>query len=193
MKHDRKPAHTRPAGPRVLDDLLGELAQRDEAEAPSGPFVAEVVDDRHPTLIGRVRVREHGGDERWCPTLQGLPVRIGDRVLLQRARGFSEPLVVGVIDGFASRPEPEHAEAGRVELRRDEAVRIADHRGRALLEIAEGESGPVVRILSEDLELDVPGRLRLTARQLELRANGGNAVLEARDDVIARGEAIHLN
>ena len=175
-----------------LDELLGELATREPTRQSRGPAVAEVLDDRHPTLVGRVLVELPGAEPRWCPTLAGLPVRVGDRVLVQRARGFSEPLVTGVIDGFATRPECDAKEAARLELRRDEAVRIADHRGRPIVEIAEGEAGPVIRLVHEDAELEIPGRLRISARELELRASG-NATIEATGDVIARGEAIHLN
>jgi len=56
--------------------------------APSGGVIALVgvcVDDRHPSLAGRVLVRIADGAgerERWLATLAHLPVRCEDRVLL---------------------------------------------------------------------------------------------------------------
>ena len=84
-------------------------------------------------------------------------------------------------------------DAGRIELRADEVVSIEAADGRPLLEVHDSASGPVLRLASPDLTLDVPGALRLLADQLELRARDGGATIEARDDVEIRGEVIHLN
>jgi hypothetical protein len=47
------------------------------------------------------------GGSAWLPTLHGIPVREGDRVLVTQPSNAPEPVVVGVIDGFAPLPEPQ--------------------------------------------------------------------------------------
>lgn len=191
----QKKAKDAPLEVPTVDSLLGELA--DLPSSPAGTWAAEVIDDRHPDLVGRVEVRwrDHAGaqsKQRWVPTTWGLPVRRGDRILLQQLENWPEPIVVAVIDGYVRRQPGRHVPR-RIELRTDEAVEIHGHRGTPLVSIHEGESGPVVRILSEDLHVDVPGHLRLTGRTVELQATEGSAEIEAHDDVVVRGETIHLN
>src|SRR5690606_19084982 len=89
----------------VIDELLA-AGPAPSVLVPSGrteSLVGEVVDVKHPTLYGRVRVRwqdlEGQTFEKWLPTLQGLPVRVADRVLLMRAANWPEQVVTGVIDG----------------------------------------------------------------------------------------------
>ncbi|MBV1861639.1 MAG: hypothetical protein KUG77_24685 [Nannocystaceae bacterium] len=182
----------------TLDVLLDEHQARDESPA-SGPSCAMglCVDERHPTLQGRVLVRWRaaGGQEqeRWLPTLQGLPVRSEDRVLLMQPEGCDEPIVTGVIDGFAKRPVPEPSSAATLELKRDEAVRVVGADGKPLLELREGESGPVLTVLHDNLELATPGRLRLRGKSVELEAEQGSVNVRATDDVVVRGEVIKLN
>ncbi|MBL4682986.1 MAG: hypothetical protein JKY37_00235 [Nannocystaceae bacterium] len=182
----------------MLDTLLA-------AEPPSEPIAAsgpgcvlgECLDDRHPTLQGRVLVGWPGvqgkAEERWVPTLQGLAVRRGDRVLMLRPDGSDELLVTGVVDGFARRPTVEPQAVGTIELRRDEVLRVLGTDGKPLLEVREGESGPILALLHDDLELAVPGRLRLRGKSVELRAEQGRAEIHATDDIILRGEIIRLN
>lgn len=163
----------------------------------AGCLVGECIDPRHPALVGRVRVRwptpEGGTEERWMPTLQGLPVREGDRVLVMQPSNWNEPVITGVLDGFARRPEVPKEEAARLELQRDEAVRVAASDGTPLLEAFQGEQGPVVRLLHDDIDLEMPGALRIKAASIALRAERGATHLEAHDDVIVRGENVHLN
>jgi len=178
----------------VLDQALDELGSRLAAagHGPSAMRVAEVLDDRHPALAGRVQIAEPDGPPRWVPTLQGLAARQGDRVLVARPTGAAEPVVVGVLDGYRPRtPAPAHARV--IELRADEVVAIQAADGRPLLEILPSERGPVLRLAGEGLTLDVPGALRVLADQLELRAREGAAKIEARNDVEIKGEVIHLN
>ncbi len=193
MKRQNRSDEPSSATATLLDEILDAGIA---AASPAGSVVAEVVDDRHPTLLGRVCVRFVDAvrdTQRWVPTLHGLPVRTGDRVLLQQPSNWREPIVVGVIDGFEARePSPAHA-CARIELRRDESVRVCDHRGRALLELREGEHGPVVVPCTDDLEIAVPGHLELRGSTVCVRAEAGSAEVEATDDVVLRGEAIHLN
>lgn len=182
----------------VLEEMLEQAPA--PVLAPSGvssSLVGEVVDVRHPTLRGRVRVRwmdlEGQTFERWLPTLQGLPVRVADRVLMITAANWPEPVVTGVIDGFARRPERERASAATLELQRDEAVRVQSAAGEDLVEVFEDESGPVIRLLKDDVDLDLKGKLRVRAESIELEAREGQAQIKASDDVVVKGEIIHLN
>lgn len=194
----RKKADDRAIEPSTsVDALLGELAERPSSPSrSSGTWVAEVIDDHHPDLVGRVSVRWFDTAEaqtvtRWLPTLSGLPVRHGDRVTVQQPDNWPEPIVFGVIDGYARREAERYG--AHIELRKDEVIEIRGHRGTPLVAIHEGEAGPVVRILSKDLGIDVPGHLRLTGATLELRATEGSTEIEARDDVVVQAETIHLN
>lgn len=178
----------------VLADALDELSARprDCAEPAGTMRVAEVVDDRHPALHGRVQVAERDLPLRWIPTLMGLSVRRGDRVLLTHPVGSSEPVVVGVLCGY--HPRVPLAKGKRaIELRADESVVIQTTDGRPLLEIESSDQGPILRLASPDLTLDVPGTFRLSAAAIDLRADEGMVKVQARDDVQIQGEVIHLN
>lgn len=180
-----------------LEDLLEEHQTRREKLSPGSTcLMGRVLDDHHPTLGGRALIRwrtaSGGVHERWLLTLQGLPVRKEDRVLMLYPEGSEEPVVTGVLDGFARRPDPGRQTA-QVELRRDEAVRIVGARGEPLLEIHQGESGPVLTLLHDDIELAARGRLRIRGRQVHIEATEGRVEVDASDEVALRGELIKLN
>lgn len=160
-------------------------------------LVGECLDASHPTLIGRVLVqwRDIDGEERrqWLPTLQNLPVRKNDRLLLIKPKNWNEMIVTGVIDGFAKRPEIIHKTAGRIQLETDEAIRVTSKDGRELLELFQTDTGPVIRVLHEDTAIEFPGRLRLAANSIELEAGAGPINIKATDNVCINGEMIHLN
>ena len=90
--------------------LLESMVAAPVGRAPAC-LVGECVHDAHPTLLGRVRVRwtepGQGGEvrEQWLACLLGVIVRQQDRVLLQLPDNWPEPVVTGVVDGFAMRPE----------------------------------------------------------------------------------------
>lgn len=175
--------------PSVLDAV-------DPGFAPAPSEVAACVADEHPVLAGRVLCqfeRPSGVVQKWLPCLMGMRPRTGDRVLVQRAENFGESIVTGVIDGFRNRipPEPRAEHARR--LRADETVRIEADDGTPLLEVAAGENGPVVRLLSKDVTIESPGTLRLEADAIELRARQGEVRVSASEDVVVTGEQIHLN
>jgi hypothetical protein len=165
------------------------------------PFVAWCVDAHHPTLLGRVKVAlQHShpkpdapGDELWLPALQGLSVRAGDRVLVQHALGSPEPIVVGIIDGFLPRPEPETLTGARLELAPDETLLVHTREGQRLLEITPSLAGYLVRLLSAEARLDVSGKLSISAAELELEATRGSVRIEASDHVCVVGETVRLN
>jgi hypothetical protein len=158
--------------------------------------VAECIDDAHPTLAGRVRVRWRtaaGEHDAWIPTLHGAVVRAGDRVLVQQPDDWPEPVAVGVLDGYARRDAPPWRAAATLELRDDEAVVVTDAAGTPIVEVARGERGPLVRLVGADVDVEVPGRLRVRAAELALEATVGNATIDAQGDVVVRGEVIELN
>jgi len=62
-----------------------------------------------------------------------------------------------------------------------------------LLHIARNQQGPVIRLLQADTQVELPGKLRITAGAIEMRARAGAVRIDASDDVEIVGEAIHLN
>src|SRR5262245_40392841 len=113
MAHERSSRDEEPHAPAEpgsswLDDMLS------DASTPSAPIehgisVGQVIDAGHPVLSGRslVRVTDVRGRtaDAWLPALRHLVLRASDRVLVSRPSNFPEAIIVGVIDGFARRPE----------------------------------------------------------------------------------------
>ena len=99
----------------------------------------------------------------------------------------------GVIDGFARRPEPERSGGPTIALERGEAVRVTGPNGEPLCEIRASEEGPSVRLLAADVNLVLPGELRVDAKAIALKAREGEVRLEASDDVVGKGEMVKLN
>jgi hypothetical protein len=199
MKEEEREGTVETHEESVLDDMLERTPAPSFLE-PKGEtqiLVGEVVDARHPTLRGRVRVRwrDHEGQafEKWLPTLMNLPIRVSDRVIMTQAANWPERVITGVIDGFAHRPEIERETAAAIELQRDEALRVRDAAGNDLVEVFEDERGAVIRLLREDVDLDLQGKLRISAKSIELEAKQGQARIKASDDVVVNGEVIHLN
>ncbi len=152
---------------------------------------------KHPTLQGRVLVHweDRSGNklEKWLPTLQGVTVRERDRVLLVCPGNWLEPVVVGVIDGFALRPARERLEKAALELERDESISVYAANGEKIIEIFNEDSGPVVKLLKEDVEVEMPGNLKISAKSVKIEAKTGDVKIRASEDVKVEGEVIHLN
>jgi hypothetical protein len=201
----RKPTDTVPAveGKRNPEPTTGlfEAILEGKKTVPTWPvgepFVVDCMDARHPTLQGRALVRWEapGRDavEAWVPTLHGLAMRKGDRLLLQTPFGASEPIAIGVIDGFLPRPEPARVVGTQLELKQDEVFQVRTQDGQPLVEIVRDAAGPVVRLLQADTRLELQGKLSITAAELEFKASKGQVRIEASDDVNLIGELIHLN
>jgi hypothetical protein len=159
----------------------------------SGPVVGECLDERHSATAGRVLVRWIFGaeaQERWLPTLSGLTIRTGDQVLLLQPANWSEPLVVGIVAGAA---RPESTVLPTVTLQPNQALQIVGPTGHRLVEVAHSEAGPVVRLLTEGVQLETPGLLSIKADSIHLEARAGEVKVKASEDVIVQGEVIHLN
>ncbi len=129
----------------------------------------------------------------WVPTLHGLAIRKGDRLLVQMPYGGTEPIVIGVVDGFAPRPEPDRTTAARIEMKNDEVLQVCSQEGHPLVEIIRDEKGPVIRLLQADTRVDIKGKLSISAEELELKAVKGEVRIQASHDVNVVGEVIHLN
>lgn len=194
-----------------MDDLrkpttLAMLLSADVTASPSPPtqphhdrsrsFVGSVIGERHPILLGRVLVRYDRDDvpaDAWVPVMRGITARLGDTVLLIDPSNWCEPLLVGIIDGFSEACTRAPVVAHRLELRDDEVVEVCDSWGRPLLHIRDGAQGPVLSLARADVDLEIAGRLRIRADSLELAALRGAVAIDASDDVVIRGEIIHLN
>jgi hypothetical protein len=160
----------------------------------SSALVGVCVDDRHPTLVGRVQVRvadEAGEHTLWLATLAHLPVRCEDRVLLLQPGNWPEPVVVGVIDGLRARTAETHP-AAALTLRSNETLEIRGADGAPLLAIVPTPAGPVLRLTRADQRLEVDGRLAFAADAITFVARG-EVSLSAGGDVIVTGEEIKLN
>ncbi len=182
------------AGEEALDQLL---ANPREPVWPEGHVLATCLDDRHPVLMGRVLVccETALGQpcQTWAPTLKGLSVRAADRVLVLKLPRELEPVVVGVLDGLSRRPEPPQQIAHVLEVKADEVLRINAENGQGLLQIAHNQHGPVIRLLQADSQIELPGKLCLSASAIEMQARSGGVRIEATDDVQIAGETVHLN
>lgn len=181
-------------GEETLDALL---ASPPQPTWPEGHVLATCLNDHHPVLTGRVLVRCEAAlgqvCETWAPTLKGLSVRAADRVLVLKLPRELEPVVVGVLDGFTRRPEPPKSIAQVLQMKADEVLQINAENGQGLLQIAHNQDGPVVRLLQADSQIELPGKLCLSASAIEMQARSGAVRIDAADDVEIVGETIHLN
>lgn len=190
---------TRDAAPDLLASLLDNKAfvgPKAGIAPPGGCLLGLCTDDRHPSLLGRVRVQWQtldGVSDAWLPVLRHVSVRRGDQLLLSQPLNGAEAVVVGVVDGFAHRAAPPDTVAAKLELKDDEVVRIDDAKGRPLLELRAASEGPVVKLLQANLAVEVEGKLSFKAESIRMEAKRGKVEIEATDDVCVKGEVIHLN
>jgi hypothetical protein len=178
----------------VFDNLL---AAAPKPTWPEGHVIATCTEERHPTLTGRIRVRCEDArgwvHECWVASLSGLSVRVSDCVLVLKLPNQFDPIVVGVVDGFSGRPEAPKRIAQILEMKRDETLQVTADNGQPLLHITHNAQGPVIRLLQADTQVELPGKLCISAGAIELSARAGAVRIDASDDVEIVGEAIHLN
>lgn len=167
-----------------------------DSRSSSGALVGVCIGDDHPTLSGRCLVHwrdSEGGHEKWLPCLSGVKPEVHDHLLVLQADNAGEPIVVGVVDGLREKEERGPVPGPAVQLKAEEALHVLGADGTPLLEVRQGEKGPVLRLLSEDLELEVAGELRVKAKSIAMAAQRGEVKIEAAADVVVKGEVIQLN
>ena len=181
-------------------------AALERASATQGLLAGEVTDTHHPDSPGRVRVRwlsaQGEAVERWLPCLRGQQPRKGERVLIEQPANWPEPLVTGILAagvaagvGEAGEPDTQHANqtAQTVKLAPDECVQFDDAHGQPLVQILASSTGPVVRLMSPNVNLEAAGKLSLRAQTLELEAGRGGVDIRTEADTVVRSRYIRLN
>lgn len=150
----------------------------------------------NPGLCQVVAAGAAGPETHWLPRLENAAVRAGQTVLVVKPADGSSPVVVGGLAG-ANGAGWSSAAGHRVEAAQDAAggatVRVLLPDGRTALEIDLREAAPTVRLLDDDVHLDLAGRLRITARSIDLTARQGSATVTAHDDFRVEAERIRLN
>lgn len=177
-------------------DIQEEPVTASKRPEESGLLLGECLNAAHPILAGRAKIRwQINGEiqEQWLATLQDMPIRAADRVLIGHVENWPEPVVLGILDGFKRRKPPQLLERAQLRLEKDEGLTITDAVGNPMVEIGLERGQPQLRILSDDLMLDMPGKLSIRAGEIEMEAKTGPAHLKANDNVVIRGEEIQLN
>ena len=207
MTSDKRSVRARPSLDFELTESLDQLLERSARASASSldlgvTTVGECVDTHNPHLPGRVlvQIRDRKGHQAsvWLPALLGLEPRIGSRVLVTKPDNWPEPLVSGVVGGLGVKPDETptpravHSEP-RLRLELGEDLEICGPTGTPLVRVRATEGGPELSILTPDLELQVPGKLRMSAERIELRAQGGGLDLRSPGDTIVRSRTIQLN
>lgn len=165
------------------------------------PLVGEVLDTHNPDCRGRVLVRwaSNIGEacQHWLAVARGSAPRRGDRVLLHQPANWPEMLVTSVIEGLPSAQsnvEESQEEPRRIiELEHEEKLWITGADGQPLIEVYASTQGPVVRLMNQDVDLEIPGKLRLRAETLELEGGRGGIDIRTEADTVVRGRYIRLN
>ena len=184
----------------LIEEITGATIVR-EPQAPTVPVALlgtcmQPSDEAHP---GRCRVRYQDANgawvEQWTPYLAGLFLQAGDEVLLSLPLGAAMPVVVGQLAGEEpglSLPLP----GGRklvFDAKDGDVVRLELADGQIVLEIDLGQEVPTVRLPQKDLTLDIEGRLKITARSIDLISRLGNINVKANDDFKVIAERVWLN
>ncbi|KVF63189.1 hypothetical protein WJ15_14750 [Burkholderia cepacia] len=165
----------------------------------SSTLIGEVTDTHHPDAMGLIRVKwsEQDGTtyERWLECVDGVKPRIGDRVLLQSPANWPEYLIAGLLTrqrhGEPVEPVAEPAIALSLEV--DKCVQIADAAGTPLLQVRASPDGPVVTLLNRNVNVEVAGKLRLSAQTLELEGGRGGVDIRTEADTVVRSRYVRLN
>jgi hypothetical protein len=170
-----------------------------DASAQHSSLVGEVIDTHNPDLKAHVFVRWLSGEgevcEGWLKCVRGAQPRRGDRVLLEQPANWPHRLVTAVVEGISA--DGQFEEIGdashRLELEPEQCLRITDFEGNPLLDIYASSQGPVVRLLNENVDIEVAGKLRFKASAIELEAGRGGVDIRTEADTIVRSGYIRLN
>ena len=167
-----------------------------KTRAPS-TLIGMCLDNHHPSLSGRCLIRwtdaSKMSQEKWLPCIRDIKPQRYDRVLLLQPGNWFEPLICGILDGLAGPADHTPKPGPAIQLEKHKALHVVDSNDTPLLQIEQGEQGPVLRLLNDDLNIEVKGRLRISAKDIQLAASRGEIRMNAKDDVHVQGEMIHLN
>ena len=159
---------------------------------------------------------------QWLPGVLGLEIRRGDLVLIAKPINWATPVITGILPNmptsstsafspwklkFATsecdlsdadsqktpRSSFEVRPNNTVALTGESPIQVVTHSGRKLVEIGLGANGPTIRICERDAAIDLPGKLVITAGELELKSRSGDLKIEADHDVVVQGDLIRLN
>ncbi|UXU91096.1 hypothetical protein [Burkholderia sp. S-53] len=165
----------------------------------SSTLIGEVTDTHHPDAMGLMRVKwsVQDGDtcERWLECVDGVKPRIGDRVLLQSPANWTDYLIAGLLTrkGHGEPVEPVIEPAMALSLEAGKCVQIADAAGTPLLQVRASPDGPVVTLLNRNVNIEVAGKLRLSAQTLELEGGRGGVDIRTEADTVVRSRYVRLN
>ncbi len=186
----------------TLEELLEDASRIHATALGEGPLVGECLDTHNPHLPGRVLVRARGEDgdtaTAWLSTLSDLRIRAGDRVVLDKPRNWPEPVVLGVLttaskSSSSKASPPLDPDGPHVQLEPGSGLTVVGPKGEALLRLSATPEGDTrIQLLPAGLDLDVHGKLRLSADRLELRARDG-IDMRTEGDTIVRAHVIRLN
>ncbi|RQR50492.1 hypothetical protein DIE21_17175 [Burkholderia sp. Bp9140] len=165
----------------------------------SSTLIGEVTDTHHPDAMGRIRVKWSMQDgstrEHWLECVDGVKPEIGDRVLLQSPANWPEYLIAGLLKrtGSGEPVEPVVEPAMALALDADKCVQISDASGCPLLQVRASPDGPVVKLLNRNVNIEVAGKLRLSAQTLELEGGRGGVDIRTEADTVVRSRYVRLN
>ncbi|KER70720.1 hypothetical protein HR51_19600 [Burkholderia cepacia] len=180
------------------NDAAPERTPPPEHREPS-TMIGEVTDTHHPDAMGLIRVKwallDDTTCERWLECVDGIKPRIGDRVLLQSPANWPEYLIAGLLTrkGHGEPVEPVIEPAMALSLEADQCVQIADASGCPLLQVRASPDGPVVTLLNRNVNIEVAGKLRLSAQTLELEGGRGGVDIRTEADTVVRSRYVRLN
>ncbi|KVO41491.1 hypothetical protein WJ75_06015 [Burkholderia ubonensis] len=186
---------------------LRRLFENDMAPEPSPPveraesatLIGEVTDTHHPDAMGLIRVKwamqDGNTSERWLECVEGVKPGIGDRVVLQSAANWPEHLITGLLKrkGRGEPVEPIVEPAVALALESDKCVQVSDASGCPLLQVRASPDGPVVTLLNRNVNIEVAGKLRLSAQTLELEGGRGGVDIRTEADTVVRSRYVRLN
>jgi hypothetical protein len=173
--------------------------------APQETIVGCCLDDNHPEHVDRYQIaftNERGfAEKRWLEAVKGVEVQRLDRVLLLRVRHLPEPVILASLGNEARKNRTQKNMASELEVRENNTVvlhgetpiQVVTHDGRKLVEIGKNRHGPCIRVCRKDMKLDLPGKLSLSAGEIELQAREGDVRIEAEQEVTVQGDLIRLN
>jgi len=185
-------------------------------------MVGECVDDCHPEWCDHYLVvfTDTKGEtyRQWLPSVLGLEIRRGDLLVITKPLNWATPIIIGILsttpssqvkvteppvvgglsesDGEVSKNVRSSFEVrpnNTVALTGETPIQIVTHNGRKLVEIGIGPDGPMVRICQRDAVIDLPGKLAISAGEIELKSRSGDLKIEADHDVVVSGDLIRLN